>query len=136
MKKLLVIFLIIGVSVLPTGCAENTSNENHSDVAINLPTDDTVNGYRLGAPKEDNNDTVTADHVTAESKVSTSQQTESSASSYVPVNIQYCANTKSYVFHKTTCGSAKNMNDENKYIASNREELISDGYTPCGKCKP
>ncbi len=137
MKKLLVVLLIIGVSVLPVGCKENTADKNRSEVTINSPTDDTVNGYRLGAPKVNSKDSVSADRVTVESKASSIPKTASD--SEMPsdtVNIQYCANTKSLVFHKTTCGSAKNTKEENKYITDNREELITDGYTPCKKCNP
>lgn len=49
----------------------------------------------------------------------------------------YVLNTKSRKFHKPECQSVKRMKDKNKeYFTGSRDELIEDGYDPCGSCKP
>lgn len=49
----------------------------------------------------------------------------------------FIINTKTNKFHKESCGSAKTINEENKevYIGI-ADELIIEGYEPCGKCHP
>ncbi len=52
-------------------------------------------------------------------------------------DITYILNTDSKKFHNITCGSAKNMSEENKLETSlTREEIVTQGYDPCGICKP
>ena len=49
----------------------------------------------------------------------------------------YILNTNSRKIHRSSCSSAKSINEKNKkeYTGS-KEELIEKGYTPCGACKP
>ena len=49
----------------------------------------------------------------------------------------YVLNVNSKKFHKVSCGSVKDIKEENKekYVGS-REVLIQRGYSPCGNCKP
>lgn len=49
----------------------------------------------------------------------------------------YILNTNTKKFHYTYCSSVSAMSDKNKqeYYGS-REELIEQGYKPCGNCKP
>lgn len=46
----------------------------------------------------------------------------------------YILNTKSMKFHRTTCKSLPTANREE--TTKSREELIKEGYEPCGRCKP
>jgi DNA-entry nuclease len=49
----------------------------------------------------------------------------------------YLLNTNSKKFHKYDCSSAEKISDKNKEERScTRDELIADGYEPCGYCKP
>ena len=50
---------------------------------------------------------------------------------------QYTLNTSSKKFHYPSCYSAKKISEKNKgsYTGS-RDELIADGYSPCGNCDP
>ena len=44
-------------------------------------------------------------------------------------------NTKK--FHKPECSSVDDIKAENKSgFTGTREELIEDGFDPCGKCRP
>ncbi len=49
----------------------------------------------------------------------------------------YVLNTNSKKFHHPDCSSAKTIADKNKQTyTGTREELIDDGYSPCGNCDP
>ena len=49
----------------------------------------------------------------------------------------YVLNTNTHKFHRPSCDSVADMKDKNKIISENsREEIIRDGYEPCGRCKP
>lgn len=51
--------------------------------------------------------------------------------------VSYILNTSSKKFHLPTCSGASSMKKENReeYTGS-REDLIAQGYEPCGTCKP
>lgn len=52
-------------------------------------------------------------------------------------DITYILNTSTKKFHNPNCSSAKDMKEENREASSkSRDELIADGYSPCGSCKP
>lgn len=54
-----------------------------------------------------------------------------------PIGTDYILNTRSNKFHYPSCGSVKQMSDKNKgYFTGTRDELITQGYTPCGNCEP
>ncbi len=49
----------------------------------------------------------------------------------------YVLNTSSKKFHSPNCDSVETISKKNKLISNkSREELIEEGYTPCGKCNP
>lgn len=51
--------------------------------------------------------------------------------------IKYILNVNTKKIHYPSCSSVIQMKDKNKQeTALSREELISQGYTPCGRCKP
>ena len=48
---------------------------------------------------------------------------------------EYVLNTKSMKFHRPTCSSVNDIADNNKQEATaTRDELISEGYSPCKQC--
>ena len=52
-------------------------------------------------------------------------------------NMTYVLNTSSHKFHKESCSSATSISDKNKQIYYGKHtDLILDGYSPCGICKP
>lgn len=60
----------------------------------------------------------------------TSNPTESDLNTYI-------LNTNSKKFHNQDCSSAAKISDKNRDERTcSREELIDDGYTPCGACNP
>ena len=49
----------------------------------------------------------------------------------------YVLNTSTMRFHYPSCSSVADMAEHNKeYVTTSREELIKEGYTPCGNCEP
>ena len=63
--------------------------------------------------------------------------TESTPDSEAPDGDTYILNTNTKRFHKTDCSSATSMKEENKQeYTGKREDLINEGYTPCGSCNP
>lgn len=50
---------------------------------------------------------------------------------------QYVCNTNTRKFHYPSCDSVKQMKESNRMNTNlSREELIAQGYQPCGNCRP
>ena len=50
---------------------------------------------------------------------------------------QYVLNTNTKKFHYPDCSSVEQMSERNKKeVTSSRNEIIDQGYSPCGRCKP
>ena len=49
----------------------------------------------------------------------------------------YILNVNSKKFHKPTCSGAASIKEENRQdYTGTRQDLIDEGYSPCGTCKP
>ncbi|MBR7094800.1 MAG: MBL fold metallo-hydrolase, partial [Clostridia bacterium] len=49
----------------------------------------------------------------------------------------YVINTNTDKFHREDCRYATSIKEENRAeFLGDRADLIADGYTPCGTCKP
>ncbi|MCR5034354.1 MAG: DNA/RNA non-specific endonuclease [Clostridia bacterium] len=49
----------------------------------------------------------------------------------------YVLNNNTMKFHYPSCKSVSDMAEHNKeYVTTSREELIKEGYSPCGNCEP
>lgn len=67
----------------------------------------------------------------------TKKPTTTKASTQNSSKCDYILNTNTGKFHKPECSSVKKMKESNKSERScTRDELISEGYSPCGICKP
>ena len=126
MKRL---FIILMCFVLLAGCTDADASSRKS-VTVNYPKDTTVNGYRIPSKESTN------EPINTSSKENSTDVSSNATSSAPQVNIQYCANIKSRVFHMPDCSSVSTMKEENKLFLSDRDALIADGYKPCGKCNP
>lgn len=50
---------------------------------------------------------------------------------------EYVINTNTMKFHHPDCSAVSRMNNSNKQtVTESRDQLISEGYEPCGLCKP
>lgn len=134
MKKLFSVILIFCFTLSFSGCSANTDNNSNSPtkekVEINLPNDNSVNGYRVKEPQKD--DTLSMpDQIKQDDTNIISGISNTDSNSYA-----YCGNKNSKVFHTISCGSLSDMKDKNKVFSSDRNSLISQGYHPCNRCKP
>lgn len=95
------------------------------------------------------------DYATGESKLADSaQQEEQKTTTVTPTpspepekqepatgseasQADYILNTNTKKFHYPTCSSVNDMKEKNKQeFFGTRDEAISNGYSPCGRCKP
>jgi outer membrane biosynthesis protein TonB len=61
----------------------------------------------------------------------------SNANSQSDSDFDYVVNTNTKKFHYSYCSSVNRINDENRWdYYGSRDELIDEGYEPCGKCHP
>ena len=74
---------------------------------------------------------VTIDYATGMSNLTDSETSSSSAEE------TYVINVKSGTFHLLSCSSVETIREANKqtYFGS-RDALVTEGYSPCGRCKP
>lgn len=71
---------------------------------------------------------ITIDYATGESHAD---------GTYMPAEVRYMLNTNSKKFHLPDCDSVAAMSEKNKQTTGkSRDELIDEGYTPCGSCNP
>ena len=106
----------------PNGNArsESTNNTTSKGDAENSRTDQSNNAAGSSDAKNPSNGTGSE---------------EDSATSYELK--EYVLNTKSMKFHRPTCSSVADIADNNKQEATaTRDELISEGYSPCKQCNP
>ena len=80
---------------------------------------------------------ITIDYATGESWREGELPEADSAASDQDTGSTYILNTSSHKFHYPDCSGVATMSDANKetYTGS-REDLIAQGYAPCGQCKP
>lgn len=66
-----------------------------------------------------------------------SNEPENSQNGDEPVQATYVLNTSTKKFHYPTCSSVKQMAEKNKKeVTSTRDEIVGQGYSPCGRCHP
>lgn len=116
MKKVLLILLCM--IIFMCGCANNLSETTKQDITINIPQDDTVNGYRI-------DDSSMPDEIPA-SEVKPDNTT----------SFTYCGNKNSKKFHKISCSYLKNTNDSNKVYYKTKEEFLENNFVACKHCNP
>ena len=126
MRKFILIITLF--AVLFCGCYGATAekSQNYSRVTINMPEDNTVNGYKTSSFATD----------TMPDKINGSDTAVETANNTKNKSSGYCGNKNSKVFHKSTCSSVASMSEANKVYLSGRDEFISKGYKPCGRCNP
>ena len=149
MRKLLILFLCLASVFLFSSCGNSDTAEKREPVVINMPKDDSVNGYRTEDVDSSDNTIISADKVGVDSTPPQNTASKNEVSDKQPSNTDkteisnsnnsgdaYCANKNSGVFHKAECSSVAKMKEENKAYFESSELAISNGYKPCGRCKP
>ena len=54
------------------------------------------------------------------------------------VNVRtYVLNKNTHKFHYPDCSSVRDMAEHNKeYVEASRDDVVSWGFSPCGRCNP
>ena len=80
---------------------------------------------------------VTIDYATGSSALSGEALPSATPAPESTGGVTYILNTSSHKFHLPDCSGVSSMKEENKQTyTGSREELIGQGYEPCGQCKP
>ena len=73
---------------------------------------------------------IVIDYATGDSYLESSKTASDAVKTYI-------LNTNSKKFHDPSCSGAKTIKDSNRQTyEGSREDLIKQGYEPCGKCRP
>ncbi len=128
-----IILILLSSALLLCGCSSNENAETvKNKIVFNTPSDSTINGY-LPSGQTVSKEAITSmpDVITASEAAVVDNKPSSNSLSY-----EYCGNANSKLFHRSTCSFAVSMREENKTYLSDRAEFISNGYSPCSRCKP
>ena len=129
MKTKLIFLLCLLITLTACAPAANKDYSEHERVTVNLPEDDSVNGYRL--PDDGSSDSLSVPADTeSESPAFSEPETPT------PKEESYIGNKSTHVLHRADCGSVKTMKEENKAEFTDREAALDEGYTHCKSCKP
>ncbi len=125
MKKLYFLLILLLLFSFAAGCENTNPSADRTEVQINMPQDDSVNGYRTEQKESDSMpEVIDGSNVTAGEIMQT-----------LPQSSGYVASKNSKTFHKSGCSSAESIKKENR-IFNTREYFANKGYKPCKKCKP
>ncbi len=102
-----------------------------------LSVEDDGEGICFNIYAYNNQPGITIDYATGENWLDGEQPADSSAASSSSTTNTYILNTNSKKFHATDCSNAATIKDSNRQTyQGSREDLINQGYSPCGQCKP
>lgn len=91
----------------------------------------------VATPKQETTAPSTSPASTPTPEPEQEQPVENTASSNEPTSVTYILNTNSKKFHYPSCSSVDSMKESNKKdFYGTHDEAISQGYSPCGRCKP
>ena len=133
MKRICIFILCFFLFVSFCGCNESKTDTTRDAVVINLPKDNSVNGYRTENPDYSDKTVISADSVAVDN---TDSKYYSSKTENTTTKGNYCLNTNSKIYHKSSCGSVSSMKEENKSYFSDKNEATRNGYKPCQRCNP
>ncbi len=106
--------------------------------------EDKGKGVRFNIYAYNNQPGVAIDYATGESRLSQGdggeaggKKTPENSSSQAEASGEYILNTNTKKFHHPSCSGAADTKAENRQsYTGSREELLQQGYEPCGRCKP
>ena len=110
-------------------------NTDGSDIWFDQdPSEDWTSGSNIipfGKTSDDaEDDTVVTRQVMEDDNTSASQGSTEQ-------EFQYVCNTNTKKFHTPSCNSVEQMKEENRLFTNlSRDELLAEGYEPCGNCRP
>lgn len=125
--KTIVVIVLIILTIITIPNTESADNDISPDTTLSSTEQTTV-------PTTEPSTESTPEPST---EPTTEPNTESTTEPTNDISQDYVLNTSSMKFHYPSCGSADDIKEDNREeYHGTREELISKGYKPCGKCHP
>lgn len=151
--NLYLILILVSSLLLISGCNKTTANvplNNDLDIQEEIPLKNIIETGSIvdtqeTAPKPLEN---TANSNTTKTDTNTSTTTSSTTSTTTttiadacvslgcPEGTKYVGSSKSDKYHYCSCSYAKKIYPENRLCFKSKEDAQSQGYVPCGVCKP
>lgn len=129
-KRRIALLTVIGVCLL-CGCGSDKAAVADTDIASAAVTD-IITISETAEETVPESSAVTTSETTEE----TVPETESVTSAEKSNGITYVLNTNTKRIHYTDCASVKKIKPKNYDTTDDFDKAISDGFTPCGNCKP
>ena len=73
---------------------------------------------------------------TATQQTHTRKQSYTQQETKMIPDVSYIGNRRTHKFHRSSCGSVRQMNEGNMVEFENRSDALDAGYIPCKRCYP
>ena len=141
------IFLVCGLLAFTTAGSHTTSSQKKASTVTTtttVVTTTTAAETTTTTTKATTTTTTTTEATTTAAETTTAAteppapaQEETPAEQPAANVFTYVINTGSGIFHYPSCSSAKRISDANRSeYTGTRDDLIAQGYSPCGNCDP
>ena len=142
------IFLVCGLLAFTTAGSHTTSSQKKDSTVTTtttVVTTTTAEETTTTTTKATTTTTTTTTEATTTAAETTTAATEPPAPAQEETPAEqpaanvftYVINTGSGIFHYPSCSSAKRISDANRSeYTGTRDDLIAQGYSPCGNCDP
>lgn len=137
------------ILIIPTFASAPASNTPDSDVppetTLSAVLDDTsepiqeiIHSEPTTEPATESTTEATTEPTTEPAAEATAEPTtEPTTDPTEDEGQDYVLNTNTRKFHYPSCSSADDIKEKNKsYFHGTRDELIAEGFSPCGRCHP
>lgn len=143
------IFLVCGLLAFTTAGSHTSSSQESDSTATTTTTAVTTTTAAETATTTTKATTTTTTTTTTEATTTAAETTTAATEPPAPAQEEtpaeqpaanvftYVINTGSGIFHYPSCSSAKRISDANcSEYTGTRDDLIAQGYSPCGNCDP
>lgn len=142
------IFLVCGLLAFTTASSHTSSSQEPDNTATTTTTavttttaaettTTTTKATTTTTTSTTEATTTAAETTTAATEPPAPAQEETPAEQPAANVFTYVINTDSGIFHYPSCSSAKRISDANRSeYTGTRDDLIAQGYSPCGNCDP
>lgn len=116
----------------------NKENKENKETETSKVTNENLGNKERESPQNAYTETVpqTVEKSDAQVVESAKSNNNSATEKFAEESQEYILNTNTKKFHKSSCGYAKQMKEENKELSYDRNAIIADGYSPCKRCNP
>lgn len=144
------IFLVCGLLAFTTAGSHTSSQKpDRTDTTTTTAVTTTTSAETTTTTTKATTSTIKATTTTTEATTTAAETTTAATEPPAPAQEEtpaeqpaanvftYVINTGSGIFHYPSCSSAKRISDANRSeYTGTRDDLIAQGYSPCGNCDP